>query len=130
VSHVARLVPSGVSAAGVGGHAAGRGARPLAASTPGAAAGAPSLSVEIALVQQAARALASGDAEVAMGLLDTYRRDCPRGVLAEEASALRVQALVQTGHAADAKALAQRLVAAHPDRVLASRLRGVLEGAR
>jgi hypothetical protein len=128
--HVAPPVPSGVRSAGAGTGARGTGARATAASAKGTTAGAPPLSVEIALVQQAARALASGDAEVAMGLLDTYRRDCPRGVLAEEASALRVQALVQTGHAAEAKALAHRLVAADPDGVLASRLRGVLEGAR
>jgi hypothetical protein len=128
--HLALPVPSGVRSAGAGTGATGTGARATAASAKPTTSGAPPLSVEIALVQQAARALASGDAEVAMDLLDTYRRDCPRGVLAEEASALRVQALVQTGHAAEAKALAQRLVAAHPDGVLASRLRGVLEGAR
>jgi hypothetical protein len=89
---------------------------------------APALSVEIALVQQAARALASGDAAVALSLLDTYDRQCPHGALADEAGALRVQALARTGRAPEARALARKLLDAHPHGVLATRLKGVLDG--
>src|ERR1019366_8623118 len=100
---------------------------------PGASAqqptvAAPALSVEIALVQQAARALASGDAAVALSLLDTYDRQCPHGALADEAGALRVQALARSGRAPEARALAQTLLDAHPHGVLAARLKGVLDG--
>ena len=89
---------------------------------------APSLSVEIALVQQAARALASGEIAVSLSLLDTYGRECPHGVLAEEAGALRVQAYARSGRAAEARALARRLLDAHPHGVLAARLQSVLDG--
>jgi hypothetical protein len=88
----------------------------------------PPLSVEIALVQQAARALAGGEVAIALDLLDTYRRECPRGVLAEEAGVLRVQGLARSGRAAEAKALARQLLDAHPRGVLAARLRGLLDG--
>jgi hypothetical protein len=110
--------------------------RPTAAvsAAPGASAHASiasalALSVEIALVQQAARALASGDAAVALSLLDTYDRQCPHGALADEAGALRVQALARSGRAPEARALARKLLDAHPHGVLATRLKGVLDGS-
>ena len=89
----------------------------------------PALSSEIALVQQAARALAGGEAAIALDLLDTYVRDFPHGTLAEEAGALRVRALVQSGRGAAAKALAQKLVDTHPRGVLAPQLQSVIAGA-
>ncbi len=97
------------------------------ASTHAPTVAAPALSVEIALVQQAARALVSGDAAVALSLLDTYDRQCPHGALADEAGALRVQALARSGRASEARALARRLLDAHPHGVLATRLKGVLD---
>jgi hypothetical protein len=86
------------------------------------------LSLEIALVQQAARALAGGEASVAMILLDTYDHECPRGALAAEAGALRVQALMRSGHADEAATLARRLLDGNPRGALAGRLRDMLEG--
>jgi hypothetical protein len=99
-----------------------------AVGTGRAAVEAPALPVEIALVEEAARALASGDAAVALGLLDTYDRQCPHGALVDEAGALRVQALSRSGRVPEARALARKLLDAHPRGVLAARLRGVLDG--
>jgi hypothetical protein len=86
----------------------------------------PPLSAEIALVQQAMRALASGEVGVALSVLDTYRRECPQGVLAKEAGVLRVQALARSGNTAEARRLARELLDADPRGVLAPRLRAVL----
>lgn len=99
-----------------------------AVGTGRAAVDAPALPVEIALVEQAARALASGDAAVALSLLDTYDHQCPQGALVVEAGALRVQALSRSGRVPEARALARKLLDAHPRGVLAARLRGVLDG--
>ncbi|HTB74017.1 MAG TPA: hypothetical protein VK762_12270 [Polyangiaceae bacterium] len=87
------------------------------------------LSVEITLVQDAARALASGDAAGALRVLDRYDRKWPHGALAEEAGALRVQALQRTDRAAEARTLARKLLDAHPHGVLAARLQRVLDGS-
>jgi hypothetical protein len=85
------------------------------------------LSGEIALVQQAARALASGEPSMALRVLDTYGSQYPGGALAEEASVLRAQALARTGEATQARALAERLIAADPQGVFARRLRDVID---
>ncbi len=95
---------------------------------PGAVDGS-ALSVEITLVQDAARALASGDAAGALRVLDRYDRKWPHGALAEEAGALRVQALQRTDRAAEARTLARKLLDAHPHGVLAARLQRVLDGS-
>ena len=86
------------------------------------------LSAEIALVQQAKRALAADEAGVALGVLDAHDRMFPHGVLTEEAGVLRVQALARTGDAAGARTLARALLAADPHGVLAPQLRGVAVG--
>lgn len=51
---------------------------------------------EVALVQQAAQALARRDAVGALAILDAYDHQWPHGALAEEAGALRVEALART----------------------------------
>lgn len=84
---------------------------------------------EVALVQQAAQALASRDAVGALAILDAYDHQWPRGALVEEAGALRVQALARTGRLAEARALARTFLAADPRGVLASRFRRILDGA-
>jgi hypothetical protein len=87
------------------------------------------LSVEVTLVQDAARTLAGGDAAGALRVLDAYDRKWPHGALAEEAGALRVQALERSDRTAEARALARKLLDAHPHGVLAARLQRVLEGS-
>jgi hypothetical protein len=102
--------------------------RPTRRPAPGAVDGS-ALSVEITLVQDAARALAGGDAAGALRVLDRYDRKWPHGALAEEAGALRVQALQRTDRAAEARTLARKLLEAHPHGVLAARLQRVLDGS-
>jgi hypothetical protein len=87
------------------------------------------ISGEVALVQQAARALATGEPGVALAVLDTYSSQYPRGALAKEAGVLRAQALARTGEPIQARALAERLLAADPNGLFAPRLRAVIDQA-
>jgi hypothetical protein len=86
------------------------------------------LSVEAALVQRAAQALAVGDARAALVALDEYCDRCPRGVLAQEAGLLRVRALAAIGRSVEAAALARQLRDADPKGVLARQFVAVLDG--
>ena len=61
------------------------------------------LTVEVALVQQAAQALARGDGEEALRALDQYVARCPRRILGQEAALLRVRALAEVGRTAEAE---------------------------
>lgn len=125
-----------VEAASSGDHRAGRAVVPaqVTAPPPRASTSAPSkagdctLSVEIALVQQATRALSIGEAAVALSVLETHGRQCPSGVLGKEAGFLRVQALAANGDAKEATVLARRLLGADPHGVLAPRLRAAIDG--
>jgi len=87
----------------------------------------PDLTVEVALVQQATRALGAHEGDRALNVLDQYRARCPRRLLGEEAGVLRVRALVMVGRVAEGKALARRLRDANPQGVLAGKLDAVLE---
>jgi len=73
-----------------------------------------SIAGEIAALDRARRALASGDAGAALGGLDRYRADFPRGVLQQEASVLRIEALWRAGQRARARELTRAFERAHP----------------
>jgi hypothetical protein len=64
------------------------------------------LAREAALISQAARNVESGNATQALGLLDQYAREHPRGVMRPEAAVVRVRALVRAGRTSEAKDLA------------------------
>lgn len=85
----------------------------------GAAASAPaeraSISDEIRMLDAARRAQASGDPAGAIKALDEYKKQYPRGVLAEESVLIRIEALAKMGNRAGARSLAQKFRAAHPD---------------
>ena len=78
--------------------------RPLGAVTSPPSSSAVTLSSEIAAIDQAKRALATGDASGALRVVDTYRSAFPQGRLAAEATALRIEALVGSGHIGEARA--------------------------
>ncbi|MBI5534291.1 MAG: hypothetical protein HY898_16320 [Deltaproteobacteria bacterium] len=108
--------------------------QPLAASPPPiampapsqSAAQAPSLAAEIALIDEARRALRAHDWRTATAALYQRDKEFPRGPLGMEGTVIRVEALVQSGNMAAAKALGDSFVAAHPGSPLCRRVRALL----
>ena len=84
------------------------------------------LSSEIAAIDQAKRALANGNASEALRQVDAYRAAFPWGMLAAEATALRVEALAHAGRQDEARAELVRLQATHPDSPLLENLAQVV----
>ncbi|HLK91643.1 MAG TPA: hypothetical protein VKZ18_17255 [Polyangia bacterium] len=80
------------------------------------------LRAEIALVDAARSAVAGGASERALALLGRYDTTYPRGTFRPEAAALRIEALAHLGRTAQARALAQKFIAAHADSPLADRV--------
>jgi hypothetical protein len=83
------------------------------------------LTLEVRLLDQARRAIASGDGTAALSVLDRYRSEHPRGRLAPEAFVLRLEALVRAGRAVEARQLAERRLAADPTGAHAERIRKI-----
>jgi len=84
------------------------------------------LAGELAVLDAASAAVAAGNSQRALVLLDAYAKDYPRGRLGLEAEVLRIDALAQSGQAGAAAKAAQRFVERHPDSVLAVRVRRYL----
>jgi hypothetical protein len=80
------------------------------------------LSAEIAAIDQAKRALASNDADETLRRVEVYRAEFPGGMLAAEATGLRVQALARAGRRDEARAELARLRASHPESPLLENL--------
>jgi hypothetical protein len=85
------------------------------APAPAPSSPASTLSAEIAALDRAKRALGGGDTAEAIRQIDAYRAAFHGGILAAEASALRVQALARAGRRDDARAELARLRAGHPE---------------
>jgi outer membrane protein assembly factor BamD (BamD/ComL family) len=85
-----------------------------------------SLPAEVAVLDGARRALADGDPGRALSELSRYDRDFPNGMLSQEATLIRIEALVSKGDRARARALADRYLAAHPNSSHAARVRSLL----
>jgi hypothetical protein len=94
-------------------------ARPRAAVPPLTAAPVSSLAAEQNLLDGARTAVLRGEPQLALPLLEQYRREHPRGALAEEHAALEVQALALAGRRDEAVAAAKRFHAAWPDSMFA-----------
>jgi hypothetical protein len=88
----------------------------LAAATPS------DLRAEIALVDAARTAVGSGADDRALALLNRYDTSYRAGTFRPEATALRIEALDHLGRTVQARTLAQRFIAAHPDSPLADRV--------
>jgi hypothetical protein len=73
------------------------------------------LSLEIAALDRAKAVLARGDVAEALRQLDTYRASFPRGALAEEATALRIEALARAGRRDEARQALAELRKSHPE---------------
>ncbi|HEY2512417.1 MAG TPA: outer membrane protein assembly factor BamD [Polyangiaceae bacterium] len=94
---------------------------------PATAAGATDLPGEIASLDRVRRALAQSDSSAALRELQAYDRTFPAGLLADEATVLRVDALEQAKDPAAATAVARRFLAVNPRSPHAAYLRRVLE---
>lgn len=91
---------------------------------------APDLRGEIGMVDAARAALAAGAPDRALAVLERYGRRYPRGTFAPEAATLRIEALVQIGDVAAARALGRQFLAGHPDSPLAERVEHLLAERR
>jgi hypothetical protein len=87
-----------------------------------AAATTSDLRAEIALVDAARSAVATGADARALALLHRYDSSYRAGTFRPEAAALRIEALDHLGRTAQARTLAERFIAAHPDSPLADRV--------
>lgn len=83
----------------------------------------PNVAGEIALLDEAQRALISGNPERALQLLDQHARAFPRGTLIEERTAARVIALCALGRATAARAESAAYLRRFPSSPLAERVR-------
>jgi len=86
----------------------------------------PSLTKELAVLDEARKALAS-DPTRALSLVDQHDKSFPGGALAQESTVLRIDALARLGRTSEAKSLAQTFLAAHPDSPNAPRVRKIID---
>jgi hypothetical protein len=77
---------------------------------------------QIALIDAARVALAGGSAERALTGVRQYQTRYPKGTFRPEAAAIKIEALVNLGRADEARALAERFLAAHGPSPLADRV--------
>jgi len=84
------------------------------------------LAQEVARIDAARAALAAGRAAETLAILDDYERRFPKRGFAPEALFLRMEACTSLGRAAEARAIAQRLLDRYPNSLHESRARAVL----
>ena len=89
-----------------------------------------SIAREIAALDLVRQALARGDVARARADLERYGRAYPRGVLAQEAGVLEIEALWRAGQRGQARALARRFARAHPGSPHLERIRALTGGDR
>lgn len=85
-----------------------------------------SIEREVQLLDHVKAALGSGSAASALGGLDAYDAEFPRGTLKTEATVLRVRALLLGGDRAGAEAVGEAFLASQPNGVHAKRIRVLL----
>jgi hypothetical protein len=85
------------------------------------------LGEQVASLDRAGRALAAGEAAEALRLIDEYQARFPTGSLLQEATVVRVDALLALGRRADATAVAATFLSSHPTSPYAAKLRRRLE---
>jgi hypothetical protein len=88
------------------------------------------LSEELAVLDQARRALAKRDHAGALARLDEYARRFPRRHLSSEATVLRIETLVKSGDAAQATRLGKDFLARQPNGPYAKRVSSLVADAR
>jgi hypothetical protein len=86
------------------------------------------LGEQVASLDRAERALAAGDAAEALRLADDYDRRFPTGSLLQEATVVRVEALLKLGHRDEAARVGRTFLASHPSSPYAAKIRRRLDG--
>jgi hypothetical protein len=81
---------------------------------------------EVTAIDQARRSLAGGDPAATIAALDAYDARYPSGTLAQESTALRIDALLRQGNREAAEQLANRFLAVHGASPYARRIRALL----
>ncbi len=99
------------------------GSTPTAVNRPPAAATRTTIDAEARLVRSALSARRSGNAALALRLLDEYARTYPSGVFAEESAAERIFALCDLRRFDEARTERVEFVRAHPDSLLTDRVK-------
>lgn len=100
---------------------------PVAA--PSASVSAPlGLRDELALIDEARTELAGGSAGSALATLGRYDARYPQGLLREEATAVRVEALFASGKTAEARSTGEAFLREHPQSTHAQHVRSLLDG--
>ncbi|CAN95612.1 hypothetical protein predicted by Glimmer/Critica [Sorangium cellulosum So ce56] len=102
-------------------------AAPRAGSAPGAPSDA--LGEQVAMIDRARDALTAGDAAGCLAALDAHDSKFPRSAMGEEATVLRIEALIRLGDRARAAELGQRFLASRPTSAHASGVRALLGAA-
>jgi hypothetical protein len=85
-----------------------------------------SIAREIADLDGARRLLGAGDARGALRALDTYDAEARSGMLRQEASLLRIEALAAAGDLASARRLARAFLRQHPQSPHEARVRALV----
>jgi outer membrane protein assembly factor BamD (BamD/ComL family) len=88
------------------------------------------LDEEVVLLERAQEALAHEDGSTALAIVSRYETRFPKGVLAEEAEVVRIEALALAKESDRAAERAQRFLDAHPHSPHADRARSILERIR
>jgi|HubBroStandDraft_1064217.scaffolds.fasta_scaffold04977_5 hypothetical protein len=88
----------------------------------------PDLQAEVSALGKARAALGRRDGQTALEALDAYEQAFPTGLLADEATVLRVDALALHGAPTEAAALGRRYLSAHPTSPYGTHLRAVIDG--
>ncbi|WP_437597488.1 hypothetical protein WMF28_33055 [Sorangium sp. So ce590] len=84
------------------------------------------LGEQVAMIDHARDTLGAGDAAGCLSELDAYDRRFPRSAMGEEATVLRIEALLRLGDRARAADLGQRFLASRPTSPHASGVRALL----
>jgi hypothetical protein len=84
------------------------------------------LDEEVATIDQARRAVASGDATEALQIVGAYDARYPGGSLTQESTEIRIEALLLKGNRPAAERLAGKFVASHPSSPYVHRIRALL----
>jgi len=118
----ASMIPSPVAAALVSPSES----EPPPARSLGEAHASRALGDQVASIDRARAALAAGDAREAVAQTDDYEARFPHGSLLQEATVLRVEALLRLGDRSRAHEVGERFLAAYPTSPHAARVRQML----